>query len=111
MTNMYKLQRKIMRAIYYAYVIRVACTPGVWQGITMMVCIIALTYFVSIKNVLSNMSHIEISSIGVFMYNALRTTEVWTFLLVGIFVYALLSFRISIVSSPQDIYHHTRQTA
>ncbi len=104
---MKKLQRRIMKGIYYAYALRLVSIPGVWQGFLMLGAMIALTHFVSIGNVLQNLSHIEMSHFGTFVYNAVRTTEVWTLLLVGIFVFCMLSIRISLTPS-RDAYSFAR---
>jgi hypothetical protein len=93
---MKKLQRKIMRGIYYAYAIRLATLPGVWQGFLMLAVLIALTRFVSIGNVIQNVQGIEFAHMGTFVYNAVRTTEIWTLLLVGLFVFLLLSLRLTL---------------
>lgn len=90
------LQKKIMRRIYYAYAIRTMTLPGVWQGFVMLGIMIALTRFVSLGNVINNLLQIEIGHVGTFAYNAVRTTELWTLLLIGIFVYCLLSLRFSL---------------
>ena len=91
------LQRKIMRGIYYAYFLRLISLPGVLQGFVMLGVLIALTHFVSLGNVINNFMHIEVNHIGVFLYNAVRTTEIWTLLLIGLLVFLTLSLRISLV--------------
>lgn len=101
------LQKKIMRGIYYAYAIRLATTPGVWQGFLMLGAMIALTRFVSIGNVIHNFSQIELNHFGIFVYNAVRTTEIWTFLLIGIFFFSMLSLRISLAPR-HDAYSFAR---
>ncbi len=85
-----------MRGIYYAYAIRVATIPGVWQGFVMLGVMIVLTRFVSLGNVLSNLERIELGQVGTFIYNAFRTTEIWTLLLVGILVFLTLSIRFTL---------------
>ena len=85
-----------MRGIYYAYVIRLVTTPGVWQGFAMLGSMIVLSRFVSLGNVISNLSQIELNDVGTFAYNAVRTTEIWTFLLIGFFVFLSLSLRITL---------------
>ena len=90
------LHRKIMRGIYYAYAIRLVTLPGVLQGFLMLGAMIALTNFVSLGNVINNITQIQVSHLGVFTYNAVRTTEVWTLLLIGLFIFAMLSLRISL---------------
>lgn len=92
---MKKLQRKIMRGIYYAYALRLATLPGVWQGFLMLGAMIALTNFVSLGNVINNITQIQVSQLGTFTYNAVRTTEVWTLLLIGLLIFGMLSLRIT----------------
>ena len=88
-----------MRGIYYAYFLRLVSLPGVWQGFAMLAILIAITRFVSIGNVLHNLSQIEFSHLDVFLYNAVRTTEIWTLLLIGLFVFCLLSVRVSLAGT------------
>lgn len=98
------LQRKIMRGIYYAYMLRLVSLPGVLQGFVMLGILIVLTRFVSLANVIQNLSNIEMSDFGTFAYNAVRTTELWTLLLIGMFVFLLLSLRISLVPKQESQY-------
>lgn len=86
----------IMRRVYYAYAIRLATTRGVLQGFAMIGALIALTYFVSIGNVISNFMNIPVRDIGVFFYNAVTTTEAWTLLLLGIIIFSALSLRVRV---------------
>ncbi len=102
------LQKKIMRGIYYAYAIRLATIPGLWQGFVMLGIMIALTRFVSLGNVLNNFSQIEMSNVGTFVYNAVRTTEVWTLLLIGIFVFLSLSLRFTLTPRHESTYAFAR---
>jgi hypothetical protein len=90
------LQKKIMRGIYYAYAIRLVTIPGLWQGFVMLGTMIILTHFVSLGNVINNLSQIEMSHIDTFVYNAVRTTEIWTLLLIGLFVFFSLSLRFTL---------------
>ena len=85
-----------MRRIYYAYMLRLVSLPGVWQGFLMLGVLIALTRFVSLGNVLKNLSTAEWNHVGTFFYNAARTTEIWTLLLIGVLVFLSLSVRFSL---------------
>jgi hypothetical protein len=98
------LQRKIMRGIYYAYMLRLISLPGVLQGFGMLAILIALTRFVSIGNVIQNFTNIQVGHIGEFAYNAVRTTELWTLLLIGLFVFFSLSLRIRLVPQSKERY-------
>lgn len=103
---MKQLQRKIMRGIYYAYFLRLVSLPGVLQGFVMLAVLIMLTRFVSLGHVVSNFEQIEMSQVGTFVYNAVRTTELWTLLLVGLFVFLALSIRISLVPR-REVEHYS----
>ncbi len=102
------LQRKIMRGIYYAYFLRLASLPGVLQGFVMLGVLIVLTRFVSLGNVIHNLSYVELNHLGTFFYNAVRTTEVWTFLLIGLFVFLSLSLRISLIPRKEEQYAYVQ---
>ena len=102
------LQRKIMRGIYYAHILRLASLPGVWQGFVMLGVMIVLTRYVSLWNVLHNLSQVEIRNVGVFFYNAVRTTELWTLLAIGTFIFLSLSLRFSLNTKHDHSYSFAR---
>jgi ABC-type dipeptide/oligopeptide/nickel transport system permease component len=93
MATLNKLQKKIMRRVYYAYALRLATLPGIPQGFMMLAALIALTYFVSIGNVINNMVNVGFNGIGQFAYNAITNTEAWTLLILGVMIFSALSFR------------------
>jgi hypothetical protein len=97
-------QKKIMRGIYYAYFLRLMSLPGVLQGFVMLGVLIMLTRFVSIGNVIHNLTNIGMSDFGTFAYNAVRTTEAWTLLLIGILVFLMLSLRIRFIPQSREAY-------
>lgn len=82
-----------MRRVYYTFAIRLATQPGVVQGFVMLAALIALTYFVSIGNVLQNMAEIQVGQLDHYIMNAFLNTEAWTLLCIGIFVMSALSLR------------------
>ena len=91
------LQKKIMRRVYYAYGLRVVSTPGIVQGFLMLGILIALTYFVSLGNVIANMESVGVRHLDVFFYNAITNTEAWTLLLIGAFIFSAFTLRLKIV--------------
>jgi hypothetical protein len=93
------LQRKIMRGIYYAYALRLATLPGVWQAFFMLGIMAALTRFVSVGDVLRNIAHVEVGMLVTYLYSAARSTEIWTLVLLGLFVYCLYSLQASIIGA------------
>ncbi len=99
-----KLHKKIMRRVYYAYAIRLATLPGVLHGFLMLGALIALTYFVSLGNVIQNIEIVGLSGVGRLAYSAITNTEAWTLLIIGFMVFAALSFRFKVSTS------HSAQT-
>jgi hypothetical protein len=96
MKKLNALQKKVMRRVYYAYAMRIVTLPGVPQGFLMLSALIALTYFVSIGNVIQNIEIVGLTGVGRLSYNAVTNTEAWTLLILGVFVFSALSFRIKI---------------
>lgn len=82
-----------MRRIYYAYAIRLVTLPGVPQGFVMLGALIGLTHLVSIKDVLKNLSHVEVGRLGEFAYNAVTHTHLLTLVFCGVIIYCLFSVR------------------
>ena len=93
------LHKRIMRRIYYAYVIRLVTLPGLFQGFLMLGALIALTYFVSLGSVIQNIEIVGLSGVGRLAYSAITNTEAWTLLIIGVMVFAALSFRFKIRTS------------
>jgi hypothetical protein len=105
---MRKLQRKIMQGIYYAYLLRLVSLPGVFQGFCMLGIMIVLSRFVSLTHVYYNIISIRVGQLDTFLYNAVSTTEVWTLLLIGLFVFFMLSLRLSFISAERMQYSFAR---
>ncbi len=90
------LHNKIMRRIYYAYALRVALQPAILHGFFMLAMLIALTYFVSLGNVIQNMLQVRVGGLGPYFYNAFTNTEAWTLLITGLFIFSAFSLRFTI---------------
>lgn len=90
------LHNNIMRRIYYAYALRTVLQPAMVHGYFMLAMLIALTYFVSIGNVIQNMMHIEIAELDTFVISALTNTEAWTLLILGLLIFSGFSLRFTI---------------
>lgn len=91
-----QLHNKIMRRIYYAYILRVSLQPAILHGFFMLAMLISLTYFVSIGNVLQNMSAIPLGKLGTYAMNSVLHTEIWTLFILGALIFSAFSFRFSI---------------
>jgi len=86
-----------MRRIYYAYAIHTVTNPTLLLGFAMLAVLIALTYFVSLGNVLQNMMlSAQVSNVDQFLVNAFSNTEAWTLVLLGAFIFAAFSFRFTL---------------
>jgi uncharacterized membrane protein len=92
------LQQKIMRRVYYAYALRTITEPAIVHGFLMLAMLIALTYFVSIGNVIENLLNIKVRNLDTFLYSAVTNTEAWTLLILGGFIFSLFSLRFSVSS-------------
>ncbi len=90
--------------MYYAYALRTITLPGVPQGFLMLSALIALTYFVSIGNVIQNAELIGMSGLGQFAYNAVTNTEAWTLLILGVLIFLAFSFRFKIKTPEVGVY-------
>lgn len=100
--NTNRLQKKIMRGIYYAYVVRVLANPALLHGFFMLALLIALTYFVSIGDVIANLMHVEVGRLGIYTYNTLSNTEAWTLVIIGLLIFSALSLRFK-VRTPHQV--------
>ena len=98
------LQKKIMRRIYYAYAIRLVTLPGMPQGFLMIAALIALTYFVSLGNVIQNIEIVGVNGLGQFLYSAITNTEAWTLLILGVFIFGAFSFRFKVKAPELKIF-------
>jgi hypothetical protein len=62
----------------------------------MLGALIALTYFVSLGNVIQNMEQVGMGGLSHFAYSAITNTEAWTLLIIGGMVFVALSFRFKV---------------
>lgn len=91
-----KVYNSIMRRVYYAYSLRVLSNPTLLHGIGMFAVLLVLTRFVSPQHVLQNIAEIPVGNLGTYFYSAVAHTELWTLLLLGIFIFMLFSFRVQL---------------
>lgn len=84
-----------MRRVYYTYALRTAGDPLLLHGFLALGMLIALSYFVSIGDVLHNLAEAKVGHLGTYFYNAITNTEAWTLILLGVFIYAVISVRFS----------------
>ncbi len=98
-----------MRRVYYAYALRTMTLPGVPQGFLLLALLIALTYFVSIGNVIQNMMTVaSVKGFEQFTYNAITNTEAWTLLILGFMIFSLFSFRFTIKTPRVEVLERAK---
>ena len=91
------LQNKIMRRVYYVYALRTLTEPALLHGFFMLALLIALTYFVSLGNVIQNLMSVQQGGqITTFLVRAFLNTEAWTLLLLGVLIFSAFSLRFTL---------------
>ncbi len=80
-----KLQKTIMRRVYYSYAIRFATDPMLWQGFVLGACIALFGRLTHVAAIAHNFSATKIENAPAFVYNsfthALNNGEVLTALI------------------------------
>jgi hypothetical protein len=104
MTTYDILHNRIMRRVYYAYALRLLTGPVALHGAVIAVLLFILTYFVSVTNVLRNISHIEVGRVGSYILESALHTEVWTLLIIGALIFAAFSLRINLRRQPHRTF-------
>lgn len=84
-----ELKRTIMRRVYYAYAFRIARHPITTHGTLIAVSMVALTHFISIPNIWANMLNKKLGEVHIFLFESAMSTEIWTFVLVGLMLTAV----------------------
>lgn len=106
MTQLHILQKKIMRRVYYAYVMRIATHPFVTHGMVLALCAYALVHFISVPSIIANMKTVPLGSLDNFILNALMRAEVWVLLLIGVIFFTVISLRFNL----RGVHVHNTQT-
>lgn len=80
MNTTQRIQKHIMRRIYYTYVLRLVVHPRTMHAAGALALILVFTSLVSVGDVLYNFSFIPVYQIDSFVLMALKNTDVWTLL-------------------------------
>jgi len=102
------LRKKIMKRVYYAYALRAVMHPVTIHGVGMLTMVVALTYFVSIPHVVTNLLDVRIGELGRYMYGTVAHTEVWTLVLLGGLIFSIFSLRVQLRASLFSKHQHTQ---
>lgn len=87
-----KLQKRIMRRIYTAYVMRTLFGSRARHVALMALCAFGLIRLVSVTDVLRNFSSVSVGQAGDFIVSAFVNADVLTLIVLAIFAYAAVAF-------------------
>ena len=105
MAEFTRLQRNIMRRVYYAYTLRIATHPALISAVLFVAGVYGLSVMVHVASIIENILALQVGSLPEYIFNALVHAELFTLVFLGIIIFSLLSFRISI----RPIFKHTYQ--
>ena len=109
MTHMHKIQRNIMRRVYYAYALRIGTHPATISAGLFAVGVYGLSVVVHVASVIENILSVQVGKLPYFIMDAVLNTDVFTLMFLGVIIFSLLSFRISI--RPAAFSKNTYQAA
>ncbi len=81
-----------MRRVYTAYAMRMLGGTRARHFFVMCLSVVGMVQFVSFMDVAENLSRVTVGEVGSFFMSAVIHTEVWTLVVLTIFVYAAISF-------------------
>lgn len=102
-----QLQRKIMRRVYYAFGINMLTSRLFVHGLLLVGGLYGVKVMVHVASVIKNLKSVQVGNLDTFMFNALTHTDVYTLISVGVVVFALLSFNVSMFKLPKMHYTQT----
>lgn len=95
-----------MRRVYYAYSLRVLTHPRTLHVLGAVVLLYVFSLFVSVGDVLYNLSLVRVYNVDSFIISAFKHTEVWTLLTLIAFAALGLSFMRSTRHLKMPHMHH-----
>jgi len=82
-----------MRRVYALYMLNFFTHPAFSHGILMSVLVGVFTRFVSLGHVFENLLMVPVGEVFAYFYDALLTTESWTFITLGLMLFVLNALR------------------
>ncbi len=92
-----KIQRKIMRRVYYAFAMRVVQHPVTMKIGLLAVALVVFAEVVHVRKIVENLLSAPLGSVPQLAFNAVMRGEVLTLLAVGVMVFVALSLPRSVV--------------
>ncbi len=95
-TTQKEFKRSIMKRIYISYCIFLLTHPVTVHSFLLAITMLFMTKYVSFAQVFHNILQIKVGELDSYVLGTLKTTEIWTLLLLGTIIFLLLSFRINV---------------
>lgn len=92
MSNHNNIKRIVMRRVYYTYVLGILTSPKTIHVLGAVALLSIFTMYVSIGDVLYNLSLMKVHQVDTFLYSAIRHTDIWTLIMLVGFVVLGISF-------------------
>jgi hypothetical protein len=86
-----QLQTRIMRRVYYAFVLRVATHPLLVHALVVLLSVYALSRLTHVAAIMNNLRSIRVGELDTYLLNSIMHAEFVTLVCVGIVVFSLLS--------------------
>lgn len=91
-----KLQKRIMRRVYYAFAVRTVTSPVLLSAALLLAGLYALTIVLHVASIMSNLRTIQVARLDNYVLNSFAHTDYVTLACVGLVFFAMLSFRFSL---------------
>jgi len=104
-----KLQKRIMRRVYYAFALRAATSPLTLSVALLLAGLYALTVVLHVASIMNNLRTIQVGQLDNYILNSFANTDYLTLACVALVFFAMLSFRFSLKNTNR--FGQTPQTA
>jgi hypothetical protein len=103
-TDLQKMQRRIMRRVYYTFGIRLATHTLTLHVVVLGAAMYGVGYFVHVAAVMQNMARIPTGEIAPWLMHAVSNTEGITLLVLGAAILSLLSLPIQLPQYKRSLH-------
>lgn len=93
MKKINKLQKKIMRRVYYAFAIRLTTHTITKHVVVLLVAGVLLARLVHVAAVYRNVASVRVGELGSYVFKAVVNADTATLMVLGLIIFTLLSLR------------------
>jgi hypothetical protein len=98
-----RLQRLIMRRVWYSYALSIAFSKAALRGFVMGFSGVLFFTLVSVPSILANLLAVEVGAVPSYVWqtitDSIRSGEVLQVVVLGVIIFSLLSFRFTFKST------------